>query len=160
MSVVVHDANRLTSAAGLAVLATCLALVACGVPSTASVATPNAPTPTGEAPITLHYNERPPYLVTTEDGVGGLTGAPTTQVFAASGIPYNWEQTPSKRQIYLLQQNEGRDCLVGWFKNAEREGFALHITDRMLGQLTLEDAAPSDRPPAPAGNIIPAPPKP
>jgi len=43
---------------------------------------------------------------------------------------------------------------------AEREGFALHITDRMLGQLTLEDAAPSDRPPAPAGNIIPAPPKP
>lgn len=105
-------------------LSTCLALVACGVQPTASVATPAAPTPIGEAPITLHYNERPPYLVTTEDGVGGLTGAPTTQVFAASGIPYNWEQTPSKRQIYLLQQNEGRDCLVGWFKNAEREGFA------------------------------------
>ncbi len=124
MSVVVHDANRRAPSAGLAGLATCLALAACVGQPTASVVTLSAPTPTGDTAITLHYNERPPYLVTTGDGVGGLTGAPTTQVFAASGIAYRWEQTPSKRQIYLLQQNTGRDCLVGWFKNAERESFA------------------------------------
>lgn len=74
--------------------------------------------------IILHYNERPPYLVTTEDGVGGLTGDPATLVFEKSNIPFQWRQTPSKRQIYLLQQNKGRDCLVGWFKNKEREAFA------------------------------------
>jgi len=74
--------------------------------------------------ITLHYNERPPYLVTLENGVGGLTGEPATIVFEKSGIPFEWTQTPSKRQIYLLQQNKGRDCLVGWFKNQEREDFA------------------------------------
>jgi ABC-type amino acid transport substrate-binding protein len=56
--------------------------------------------------------------------VGGLTGEPAAVVFEKSGIPFEWKQTPSKRQIYLLQQNKGRDCLVGWFKNAEREKFA------------------------------------
>lgn len=83
-----------------------------------------APDPTASSVITLHYNERPPYLVTTDQGVGGLTGDPTTIVFKKSGIPFRWEQTPSKRQIYLLQQNSGRDCLVGWFKNQDREKFA------------------------------------
>jgi hypothetical protein len=82
------------------------------------------PTPTTGNLITLHYNERPPYLVTTERGVGGLTGDPATIAFERSNIPFQWNQTPSKRQIYLLQQNRGRDCLVGWFKNMEREEFA------------------------------------
>lgn len=81
-------------------------------------------TPTIDNVITLHYNERPPYLVTTETGVGGLTGDPATIVFEKSNIPYKWEQTPSKRQIYLLEQNRGRDCAVGWFRNIERERFA------------------------------------
>ena len=84
----------------------------------------NPLTPTTDNVITLHYNERPPYLVTTETGVGGLTGDPATIVFEKSDIPYKWEQTPSKRQIYLLEQNRGRDCAVGWFRNKEREGFA------------------------------------
>lgn len=83
-----------------------------------------SPTPTTNNLITLHYNERPPYLITTENGVGGLTGEPATLVFKMSHIPYRWQQTPSKRQIYLLEQNRGRDCTVGWFKNIEREKFA------------------------------------
>jgi len=82
------------------------------------------PTPTIDNLLTLHYNERPPYLVTTDRGVGGLTGDPATIVFEKSNIPFQWKQTPSKRQIYLLQQNRGRDCLVGWFKNIDREKFA------------------------------------
>jgi len=82
------------------------------------------PTATTSGIITLHYNERPPYLVTTTSGVSGLTGDPATIVFEKSNILFQWKQTPSKRQIYLLQQNRGRDCLVGWFKNMEREGFA------------------------------------
>lgn len=102
-----------------------LALVSC-TPSTPQPESPAVvpPTPTAENLITLHYNERPPYLVTTDKGVGGLTGDPATLVFEKSNIPFVWKQTPSKRQIYLLQQNSGRDCLPGWFKNAEREEFA------------------------------------
>jgi polar amino acid transport system substrate-binding protein len=74
--------------------------------------------------ITLHYNERPPYLITTADGVAGLTGSPATIAFQRANIPFNWKQTPSKRQMYILQQNLGQDCLVGWFKNPEREKYA------------------------------------
>ncbi len=80
--------------------------------------------PTDEGVIYLHYNERPPYLITTENGVEGLTGSPTTLVFEKSQIPFQWKQTPSKRQIYILQQNTGRDCLPGWFKTTERETYA------------------------------------
>ncbi len=85
------------------------------------------PEPTSAASailITLHYNERPPYLVTTNQGVEGLTGDPATIAFEESKFPFKWEQTPSKRQLYILQQNSGRDCLVGWFKIAERENYA------------------------------------
>ena len=83
-----------------------------------------SPNPADNNIISLHYNERPPYLVTTETGVGGLTGDPTTIVFEKSNVANQWKQTPSKRQIYILQQNSGRDCLAGWFKTVEREAFA------------------------------------
>ena len=53
--------------------------------------------------FTLHYNERPPYLETTDSGVGGLTGNPATMVFEKSNVSFQWKQTPSKRQLYLLQ---------------------------------------------------------
>ena len=82
------------------------------------------PQPTDEDIIYLYYNERPPYLITTENGVEGLTGSPTTLVFEKSQIPFQWKQTPSKRQIYILQQNTGRACLPGWFKTTEREAYA------------------------------------
>ncbi len=74
--------------------------------------------------IYLHYNERPPYLVTTQNGVEGLVGGRTSAVFEKSNLPFVWVQTPSKRQIYILQQNTGRNCLPGWFKTADRESFA------------------------------------
>lgn len=83
-----------------------------------------SPNPAKNTIISLHYNERPPYLVTMDTGVGGLTGDPTTTVFEKSNLAFQWEQTPSKRQIYILQQNSGRDCLPGWFKTGEREAFA------------------------------------
>lgn len=74
--------------------------------------------------IIVHYNERVPYLVTTAQGVEGLTATPAQQAFEKAGIPFKWTKTPSKRQMHLLQENKGCDCLVGWFKNPEREQFA------------------------------------
>ncbi len=74
--------------------------------------------------ITLHYNERPPYLKTTPQGAKGLTATPASQAFTVAEIPYKWQITPSKRQMYFLEINQGCDCLVGWFKNPEREKFA------------------------------------
>lgn len=117
--------RALSAPGGLIAVLLLLALASCSTP-TPQPASPPATLPAQSVAglITLHYNERPPYLVTTDTGVGGLTGDPASLVFEKSGIPFQWEQTPSKRQIYLLQQNQGRDCMPGWFKNAEREGFA------------------------------------
>lgn len=91
---------------------------------TTPVPTEMPSTQTEKTPITVHYNERPPYLVPTDEGVTGLTGDPVTNAFEKSGVPYRWQQTPTKRQIYILQQNSGQDCVIAWFKNAERQSFA------------------------------------
>lgn len=75
--------------------------------------------------ITVHYNERPPYLKSTPDGSpGGLTGAPAAEAFKKAGIAVTWAKTPTSRQLDLLEKNDGKDCAIGWFKNAKREGFA------------------------------------
>ena len=75
--------------------------------------------------IRIYYNERPPYLVTVSEGVvSGLTADPVRNAFQQAGIPSYWRRLPSKRQMIILQQNKGKDCLVGWFKNPEREKFA------------------------------------
>jgi polar amino acid transport system substrate-binding protein len=100
-----------------------LTCVSCS-PGNQEKALPVPPTPENNKIILLYYNERPPYLVTTNHGVEGLTGSPTTLIFDKSGIPFQWEQIPSKRQIYLLQKNNNRICLVGWFKTEERENYA------------------------------------
>ena len=77
----------------------------------------------GDSPIFLHYNERVPYLITTPDGVVGLTASQAALVFKKAGIPFKWKKTPSKRQMIVLKNNENCDCLVGWFKNPDREKF-------------------------------------
>jgi polar amino acid transport system substrate-binding protein len=74
--------------------------------------------------ITVHYHERVPYVKTTENGLKGLTASPATTAFKKSGIPFKWENTPSKRQMMVIEENMGCDCAVGWFKNPDREKFA------------------------------------
>lgn len=74
--------------------------------------------------ITVHYNERVPYLHATGNGVEGLTATPAAIAFKEAGIPFQWKNTPSKRQMKVIEDNTGCDCAVGWFKNPEREKFA------------------------------------
>lgn len=86
---------------------------------------PSAPNPqTGNDMITLHYHERPPYYVTGPLGVYGLCSDPAKLVFKKAGIPFRWKKTPAKRQLDIIKRNRSRDCLLGWFKNSEREKFA------------------------------------
>jgi uncharacterized protein (TIGR02285 family) len=74
--------------------------------------------------IAVHYNERVPYQQTTGSGVVGLTADPATWSFNKAGLDFSWKKTSPKRQLKLLQNNEGCDCLVGWFKTPERLPFA------------------------------------
>ncbi len=74
--------------------------------------------------ITIHYHERPPYYLTGPLGVYGLCADPVKQAFDRAKIPFRWEKTPAKRQLDILKENRSRACLIGWFKNLEREKFA------------------------------------
>lgn len=78
-----------------------------------------------DAPITLHYNERPPYLVPQADGsASGLTGTPAAEAFKKAKLSVSWQKTPTSRQLAVIQEGAGQDCAIGWFKNPEREKFA------------------------------------
>lgn len=76
-------------------------------------------------PIIVYYNERVPYVKKTAEGsLTGLVGKPVIFAFENAQIPYELSPLPAKRQLYYLKRNLGRFCLLGWYKNKEREGFA------------------------------------
>jgi len=74
--------------------------------------------------IKLHYNQRVPYVSATKNGIEGLTATPAALAFKSSGIAFRWENTPFKRQMKMIEDNEGCDCSVGRFKTAGREKLA------------------------------------
>lgn len=78
----------------------------------------------GETGITIHFHERLPYYAATADGVGGIIGDRVTAVMKAAGIHCTYKETPPKRQLALIRANAGKRCIIGWFKNPEREAFA------------------------------------
>ncbi len=75
--------------------------------------------------ITIHYHERPPYYVTGPLGVYGLCCDPVKKAFDAAGIPFKWVKTPAGRQLDILKFNGKNECIIGWFKNPDREKFAV-----------------------------------
>jgi hypothetical protein len=76
-------------------------------------------------PVVLHYYDRPPYMVPQPDGAAtGLTADPAAALFRRAGIPVRWQLTPAKRQLEVIRRNAGRDCGIGWFRDAERLGYA------------------------------------
>ena len=75
-----------------------------------------------QAPLRLHYHERPPYAQTQADGaVTGLVATPAARALARAEIPYVWVRTPTQRQLLLIQDGSGPDCGIGWFRSSARE---------------------------------------
>lgn len=77
-----------------------------------------------EQPVTLHYIQRPPYMMAAGEGLIGLTGLPSYQAFKQAKVPVVIKETPFARQLYYLETNSGLDCMIGMFKKPEREVFA------------------------------------
>ncbi|MCP4686500.1 MAG: amino acid ABC transporter substrate-binding protein [Desulfobacterales bacterium] len=114
------------------------------------------PVPTAEDQvITVHYHERRPYYITTGEGVTGLCADPARLAFEKAGIPYRWRQTPPKRQMVILKQNQGKDCLLGWFKNPAREKIARYSPPIYRDKPTLA-LARADNPRVQSGGILKA----
>ena len=92
-----------------------------------------------EDKIKILYHERPPYVVTDSNGVvSGITANVVNKAFQNAKIAHFWQKIPSKRQIMILKKNKGKNCLVGWFKNSNREKFAkftksIHQDESIVG---------------------------
>ncbi|MDT8992950.1 transporter substrate-binding domain-containing protein [Curvibacter sp. APW13] len=89
-----------------------------------SVGLANSASAGDEAPVTLHYVQRPPYMVAAEEGLTGLTGGPSYQAFKKAGVPVVVKETPFARQLNYVEMNIGQDCMIGMYKTAERQKFA------------------------------------
>lgn len=75
--------------------------------------------------IHVTYSERPPYTTTQDDGTpGGLTGAPSAAAFKAAHIPVQWHKVPTNRQLWMVKDQAGMSCAIGWFATAERQQYA------------------------------------
>lgn len=78
----------------------------------------------GQEAVSLYYYERPPFLIRQADGsAAGLIGGRVAEAAAKAGIPIHWQLMPAARQLHLLR-NEERACGVGWYRTAQRDGFA------------------------------------
>lgn len=78
-----------------------------------------------DSPLSLLYQDRPPYYVTNPDGsVGGLVSGPVATALRKAEIPFEWKVRPGKRQIETIRKNRAAVCSPGWFKKPKREEFA------------------------------------
>lgn len=97
----------------------------------------------GEEPLKILYNERPPYMVARGREVTGLTADAAVYALRKAGVPYQWVEIPSARQLFMLQENKERLAALGWYRNPERERFAKfssHLyTDRQIAVLARMD---------------------
>jgi uncharacterized protein (TIGR02285 family) len=97
-------------------------------------------------PVQLLYMERLPYMQASPNGdVAGLTATPTQTAFLHAGIPFQWKKAGADIQLQILKENRVQACLVGWFKNAEREKLGKYshavFEDKPTVALTLADNA-------------------
>jgi polar amino acid transport system substrate-binding protein len=75
--------------------------------------------------ISLYFNERPPYIVASNDGsVAGLIATSAAKAFNAARVPFVWVRMPTSRQFLNIQRNMEPACMVGVYKLAEREQYA------------------------------------
>lgn len=93
-----------------------------GLAAVAALCVVSAAARAGE-PLTIYYNERPPYLVTSSpaDKVVGLTADPAAKAALDAGYVPRWTAMPSTRQLVMLGEGSVPACAVGWFRNPERE---------------------------------------
>jgi len=79
------------------------------------------------ADLRLYYSERAPYYVAQGGKVRGVLADVASAAVRKAGIPFVWESMPPARQFEGLKLGILPGCMVGVYKNPERETYA-HFT--------------------------------
>lgn len=109
--------------------------------------------------ITLHFYERPPYMMKDGNGATGITASAAAAAFAKADIAFKWQISPAKRQLILLKEDSGQDCGVGWYKTPERETFGKFTVPIYRDKPTVALMRPGYTPPSQSLAAIVADPK-
>jgi len=80
----------------------------------------------GEYELTINYESRPPYQYLVNDKLVGAFVTPIDKALQAAGIRTRWEDIPMKRQLQRVKANIEPVCLVGRYKNPEREAYSVY----------------------------------
>lgn len=97
--------------------------------------------------LRLYYYERPPYMITANNGtVTGISASRVQQALIKTGIPFHWEKLPAKRQLRMIQSNTQNACGVGWYKTPERQTFAQFSQPVFTDKAPVIIARPSFKP--------------
>jgi hypothetical protein len=99
-----------------------------------------------EAPLTIHYVERPPYAIIQPNGEPtGFVATPTAGVLRKAQIPFVWAKTPVNRQFAIIKENTGRDCTLGMEQTPSRSHFAKFTEPLYISQPLVAILHPSVR---------------
>jgi len=72
-------------------------------------------------PITLYYENRPPFTYVQANQLMGAEGKPAADAFKATGVDFILSEAPGAREINLIEKNLEPACAVGLHRLAERE---------------------------------------
>lgn len=59
-----------------------------------------------------------------DGSVSGIVATPVARAFERAHIPVVWRIVPAARQFAMLKRGEDQVCLLGVYRNAEREAYA------------------------------------
>jgi polar amino acid transport system substrate-binding protein len=75
--------------------------------------------------VTLPWTERQPFQFIDSDGkLKGILFDLGEKIFSKAGVRMKWEEIPAKRILLLLERNQEKICLVGWYMTEERQKIA------------------------------------
>lgn len=78
-----------------------------------------------DEPLLILYLERPPYYYTDNGTAKGFLLTLTQRALARAGIVARYESRSPKRVLQEIEDDRAAVCSIGWFRNPERERFAL-----------------------------------
>jgi len=66
-------------------------------------------------PVTLYYENRPPFMVVESGQLGGTEGRVASDTFKAAGIEFKLSEAPVARQVEMVGNNLEPSCAVGLY---------------------------------------------
>ena len=99
-----------------------------------------------QEPLKLLFEIREPFAYKNSQGkVSGILAETVERALNKANIPFEWVETPFKRQFSVIERNDQASCALGVFKNTERSRYGkfsaavFHDEDRPSIMLTHRD---------------------